>query len=146
MKLAIFDFDDTLVHEGFFPYILCTDAELVLNQAVKEGYTLHIASNNTEVTKELLETILPERIVKHFHVVCGWELSKWEIISYILNVMKEKLEYSEVFEDVVFFDDVKYNIDSVNKRLDIRTRLVNHNTGITMDDWHSNVLKERPVQ
>lgn len=140
MKVAIFDFDDTLVHEGFSPYILCSEAEDVLRQAIKEGYILCIASFNIDVNRQLMESLFPKDIMDHFSLIYGLNnISKWEMVNDILQCIvlnNIRVDDFNGFEDVVFFDDLQENIDGVDKMLyGVRTKLVDYMTGITMQDW-----------
>lgn len=61
LKLVIFDLDDTLIHEGFDPPILCDDTMQVLDYVRQLGLLVVLATLNAEGA-----TILSRLGIEHY--------------------------------------------------------------------------------
>jgi FMN phosphatase YigB (HAD superfamily) len=124
-KIAIFDFDDTLVHEGFEPPIECDEALEVLQFFYKKKYIICIASLNEYAEELCKQTNLYPYIDTIFSLKTD---------DFKKSHLKAILEYYECKpKDCIFFDDIKENIIQARK-LGIKSKLVNYKKGVTMNN------------
>lgn len=123
MSIFIFDLDDVLIHEGFDHPILCNDTIKVLNTIRNKG-KLAIASHNDHG----LEILKILGIFELFSYIQAYnDRSK---LQHFINIIKH---FDVNYADCVLFDDLIENIN-LAKELGMKTILVNHTTGITIDD------------
>lgn len=124
-RIAIFDFDDTLVHEGFEPPIECSEALEVLQFFHKNKYIICIASLN-EYAEELCRQT---RFYEYIDTIFAQDADDFK--NSHLNAILEYYGCSP--KDCVFFDDIKENIAQARK-LGIKSKLVSHKKGVTMNN------------
>ncbi len=123
MKIAIFDFDDTLVHEGFVPPIECNDAYNVIKLLYNKGYTICIATLN-EYAGELCEQTSFYKFIDSIIAVNTDDAKDYHLKT-ILNYYKCDPR------DCILFDDRRENVDHA-RELGMKAKLVNEKKGVTM--------------
>jgi len=131
IKLAIFDLDDTLIHEGFNIPRLCDDTIKVLNTLKDKEYRLIIATFNKDAVMILRQLGL----YSMFDIVLTSSGSLYYKSTMIKSIMAGYIKdgYYVDKKNIYFFDDMEDNIEDVLKLME-NAILVNYNTGITMDD------------
>jgi HAD superfamily phosphatase (TIGR01681 family) len=123
-KIIIFDLDDTLIHEGFTPAILCDHVLEVLNFLSQQDIILCIASYNEDATKIIDELELSS----YFDQIIGYDCkSKTEQIQ---QVIEKNPTISP--NQIHFFDDLMINIQDCGDL--VQCHLVNPTYGIRMQD------------
>ena len=127
--LVIFDLDDTLIHEGFeepFKKMICAETMDVLKHLKERNHTLAVASHNLNA----------ENLVKlygmheYFHMIVGECPPCYTKMPLINAIMKQT---GKCITDVIYFDDL-IEMTSDTARHNVKTKLVNYLTGITMKD------------
>lgn len=123
MQIFIFDLDDVLIHEGFYPPILCDNAKEVLELCIKKG-RLTIASHNDHAY-DILKIL---NIHYMFDIIQGFNDK-----NKLLHFQNIRKYFGVNFNDCILFDDLQENID-LGKQLGMKTKLINHLSGITLKD------------
>jgi hydroxymethylpyrimidine pyrophosphatase-like HAD family hydrolase len=126
IKLAIFDFDNTIFYET-----INKDIFEVISVYQKKNIKLAIASYNPYV-KWFCNRY---GITKHFDIILGYHNEKNGKNEHIKEIRNYYAECGLIFHDneIIFFDDDTNNIDNVKKETNIICIPVNPNTGITLD-------------
>lgn len=132
MKVAIFDFDETLVHGGYEPPIECVESLAVVKYLHKKGFIICLATLN-EYAHELCEQTSFNNYVDSI-VALDTDDYKYYHFNKILDY------YGCEPEDCIFFDDIIENIECARK-LGIKAKKVNYKKGVTMNNVLS-VLKK----
>jgi len=125
IKIAIFDFDDTLVHEGFEPPIECEDALKVIQFFKKKKYIICIATFN-EYGIELCEQT---SFCKYVDMIIA--LNTDDNKDYHFRTILDHYQCNP--EDCIVFDDIKENIKHA-KELGMKAKLVKWKQGVTIND------------
>jgi len=126
-KLAVFDLDDTLVHEGFADEhpILCDDTLGILTMLRDMGVKIALASHNHKS-----EVILQNSDIRHYFDSVQAYHDYTDKQSHLKNIMKE---LSIEPKQTVFFDDLIENLNGV-ARLGVKVVPVSNIRGVTMSD------------
>lgn len=124
-KIAIFDFDNTLVHEGFEPPIECPEAFDVIKFLHKKNFIICIASFN----KYAKELCLQTSFCDYIDLIIG--LNTQDKKDYHFKTILEYFECKPT--DCIFFDDIKENVVYA-KKLGMKAKLVNWKKGVTMSN------------
>ena len=120
----IFDLDDVLIHEGFYPEIIPVDnLEYIIKNLYNDGYILAIASYN-QTAKCCLEQL---NLDHYFSVIIGRRDIDFK--KSMLQEIFQKLNINS--SEAIFFDDVEDNITTA-LNLNCNGILVNYETGITI--------------
>jgi HAD superfamily phosphatase (TIGR01681 family) len=130
IKLAVFDLDDTLIHEGFADSepILCNDTMAILELLKKNNIKIALASHNHNA-----ETIMKNAGIYNFFDFVQAYYDFTDKASHIHNIMEHFSFFNIKLDEMVFYDDMKINI--IKARINgINAKLVSHKTGITLDD------------
>jgi HAD superfamily phosphatase (TIGR01681 family) len=136
-KIFVFDLDDTLVlHKAEKPYALEYKSRMIkfLVSLKKQGKFIYIVSHNREpdevlyynnIPLYLFDDILGETklLSKHVNKIEEYT-SKKDMVIKILNRHKDLAK-----DDLVFFDDHKYNIKQVES-INVKSILVDKYIGI----------------
>ena len=124
-KIAIFDFDDTLIHEGFDPVIECAESYEVLRFLHSKKYIICLATLNEYASELSKQTSFYNYIDSFF------EKNTDDFKNSHLNAIMEYYNCNP--DDCIFFDDIKENIQQARK-LGIKSKLVNYKKGVTMNN------------
>jgi predicted phosphatase len=130
IKLAIFDFDNTIFYETINENIF-----EIISVYHKKNIKLAIASNNPYV-KWFCNRY---DITKHFDIILGYyNPDKLGKNKHIKEIRSYYADHDLIFHDneIIFFDDDETNITDVKKETNITCIHINSDTGITR-----NVLK-----
>lgn len=131
MKIAIFDLDDTLIHEGFEHPVECPDALKVIQFFYAKEYIICIATLNeygVELCKQTSFCSFVSQIIA---------LNTNDLKDYHLNTIMDYYKCKP--KDCVFFDDISENVQYA-KQLGVKAKLVNWRTGVTIKDAYKNQL------
>lgn len=130
-KLVIFDLDDTLC---FSEYKLCNDNVVwILDYLKNDNHILAIASHN-----ENAESIAKKcGIFDYFDKIVGYcpsSLNKKLLVDEIIrDTQLNHPNFVNVFDNTIFFDDLKQNIDEI-RAYGIKSHKVDHTKGVTILD------------
>jgi hydroxymethylpyrimidine pyrophosphatase-like HAD family hydrolase len=127
IKLAIFDFDNTIFYETINETVF-----EVIQEFKKKKIKLAIASYNPYV-KWFCDRY---DITMYFDIILGYYNSeKSGKNKHINEIRNYYIEYGLIFRDneIIFFDDDIHNITDVKKQTNIICIHINPNTGITRD-------------
>jgi len=127
MRIAIFDLDDVLIHEGFDPPILCTETIRVLQELSNRNVQLALASYNAEADR-LLQQV---GIRSYFTWVVSYEDDGTHKTSQLRQLLQLIPQVS--IEKFHLFDDLQENIDTA-RAMGMEATLVDYRTGIRMTD------------
>lgn len=130
-KLVIFDLDDTLINTALYVVqpSLCGETMRVLDYVRAGNHAIAVASLNHEA-----ELIVERLGIRHYFDIVLGECPPCYTKMPLINEIIQQTDKS--IDDVVFFDDlVEMTSDAV--RRGICTKLVNWETGITMQDVQS---------
>lgn len=121
MTVVCFDLDDTLIHEGFDPPVVCTDAPSVVRSLHAKGYTLILTSYNTDAERLLTAIGLRAEFITIIAYEDDWtaKASMWEQV---------RTQYPDAI--IWLFDDLPVNITCAAK-YGIKGILVDYATGVT---------------
>jgi HAD superfamily phosphatase (TIGR01681 family) len=125
IKLAIFDFDNTIFHETINENIF-----EVIEEYKKKNIKLAIASYNPYV-RWFCDRY---EITKHFDIILGYHCNNGKN-GHIKKILSYYKEHRLIFSDneIIFFDDDITNIADVKKETNITCIHINPATGITLD-------------
>lgn len=134
IKVAAFDLDDTLIHEGFHevghPAILCDHTIAVLKKLHAAGIKCVLATHNDDA----LDIVKQLKLDQYFDAVLAFEDDRMKV-SHVQQILQR---YQLQKHELVLFDDVQQNVDAVNA-FGVRAVLVDHVTGITVENIMDNI-------
>jgi HAD superfamily phosphatase (TIGR01681 family) len=130
IKVAIFDLDDTLIHEGFEEFrdehsTLCDDTIQVLDTLRGKGIKIALASHNYGA-----ESMLKDLNLFDYFCTIQAYYDDTDKKSHINKILKE---LNVVPKEVVFFDDLIENIESISG-LGIKSIQVSWEHGVKLSD------------